>query len=64
VAFAGGATVGILAAIILEILFPVIFLALVFNLADIVLESTEELFKALAGKDIASAITFEFRLKR
>ena len=57
VAFAGGATVGVLAAIILEILFPVIFLALVFNLADIVLESTEELFKALAGKDIASAIT-------
>jgi RsiW-degrading membrane proteinase PrsW (M82 family) len=57
VAFAGGATVGVLAAIILEILFPVIFLALVFNLADIVVESTEELFKALAGKDIASVIT-------
>jgi RsiW-degrading membrane proteinase PrsW (M82 family) len=56
-AFAGGATVGVFVAIVLEILLPAVFLALVFNLADVVRESTEVLLRALAGKDIASAIT-------
>ncbi len=56
-AFAGGATVGVLVAIVLEILFPTIILALVFDLADIVVSRVEQLFEALAGKDIATAIT-------
>jgi RsiW-degrading membrane proteinase PrsW (M82 family) len=57
VAFAGGATVSVILAIILEILFPTIILALVFNLADIVINGVEVLLEALAGKSLASAIT-------
>ncbi len=57
VAFAGGATLGILVALVLEILFPAIILVLVFNLAEIATKSVEELFKALVGKEVAAAIT-------
>ncbi|HXW01134.1 MAG TPA: PrsW family glutamic-type intramembrane protease, partial [Anaerolineae bacterium] len=57
VAFAGGATMGVLVAIILEILLPAIFLALVFNLAGVARENIKDLLNALAGKDIASALT-------
>ncbi|MEW5957051.1 MAG: PrsW family glutamic-type intramembrane protease [Chloroflexota bacterium] len=57
VALAGGATVGVLVAIVLEILFPAIILALVFNLAGVVLARVETLFEALAGADIATAVT-------
>jgi RsiW-degrading membrane proteinase PrsW (M82 family) len=56
-AFAGGATAGALIAIILETLFPVIFLVLVFDLANIALDNVEKLFEALAGKDVATALT-------
>jgi RsiW-degrading membrane proteinase PrsW (M82 family) len=57
VAFAGGATIGVITAILLEILLPLIVLALVLNLADIVMDKTQTLFEALAGKDVATAMT-------
>jgi RsiW-degrading membrane proteinase PrsW (M82 family) len=57
VALAGGATLGVLVALILEILFPTIILALVFDLADPVLDRANELLSALADRDIASAFT-------
>ncbi|MBE7552136.1 MAG: PrsW family intramembrane metalloprotease [Anaerolineales bacterium] len=56
-AFAGGATLGVLAALVLEIVFPAIVLILVFNLAEVATKSVEELFKALAGENIAAALT-------
>jgi RsiW-degrading membrane proteinase PrsW (M82 family) len=56
-AFAGGATLGVLGALALEIVFPAIVLVLVFNLAEIATRSVEELFKALAGENIAAAVT-------
>jgi hypothetical protein len=56
-AFAGGATISVFIALVLEILFPVIILALVFDLADLVLGNMEALVEALAGEDIASALT-------
>jgi len=57
VAMAGGATVAVVVAIGLEILFPAVILALVFNLVGIVSDSVETLFEALAGADIAAAVT-------
>ena len=57
VALAGGATVSVFIAVVLEILLPAIILALVFNLANLVLASGEALFEALAGEDIAAAMT-------
>jgi RsiW-degrading membrane proteinase PrsW (M82 family) len=57
VALAGGATLGVFVAIILEILFPAIILALVFNLAEAATLRVEELLEALAGENIAAAIT-------
>lgn len=57
VAFAGGATLGVLTALVLEITLPAIVLVLVFNLADIATNGVEELFKALAGENIAAAVT-------
>jgi len=57
VAFFGGAMFSVLLAIILEILFPAIILSLVYDLADIVLNSADRLLDALAGQEIASAIT-------
>ncbi len=59
VAFAGGATVSVLIALALQLLLPAIILALVFNLAGVALDRVEQFFGALAGKDIASAITSE-----
>jgi len=56
VAFAGGATVSVFIALLLEILFPTIILALVLDLADVALESMERLLAALASENIASAI--------
>lgn len=56
VAFAGGATVSVFIALLLEILFPTIILALVLDLADVALESMERLLAALANEDVASAI--------
>jgi RsiW-degrading membrane proteinase PrsW (M82 family) len=57
VAFAGGATASVFVAVALEILFPVVVLALVFGLAGLVRNSLEAVFEALAGQDIAAAIT-------
>jgi RsiW-degrading membrane proteinase PrsW (M82 family) len=57
VAFAGGATVSVFIAIILGILFPTVILALVFNLANNVIDSLELFFEALVKENIASAIT-------
>ncbi len=44
-------------AIILEILFPGLVLVLVFNLADVVIPRLEVLLEALAGEDVATAMT-------
>ncbi len=55
--FAGGATVGVIIAIILEILFPIFIFALVWGFADTALDDLERLVEALAGRDIATAIT-------
>lgn len=57
VAFSGGATVSAGLAIVLEILLPGVVLALVWGLADLVLPALERLIKALAGGDVAKAIT-------
>jgi RsiW-degrading membrane proteinase PrsW (M82 family) len=57
VALAGGATIGVFAAIVLELVFPAVVLVLVFDLAEQATRSIEALFKALAGEDIAAAIT-------
>jgi RsiW-degrading membrane proteinase PrsW (M82 family) len=57
VAFAGGATASVLIVIVLEILLIAIILALVFNLANTAMKSLEALIDALAGEDIAWAIT-------
>lgn len=56
-ALAGGATIGVVVALVLEILFPAIILALVFGLSDIVIDQVEALFSALAGENIAAALT-------
>jgi RsiW-degrading membrane proteinase PrsW (M82 family) len=57
VALAGGATIGVFATIVLELVFPAVVLVLVFDLAEQATRSIEALFKALAGEDIAAAIT-------
>ena len=57
VAFAGGATISVGIAIILETVFPIIILALVFDLANIVTQNLSQLLEALAGRDVTSAIT-------
>jgi RsiW-degrading membrane proteinase PrsW (M82 family) len=56
-AFAGGATVGVFLAIVLEILLPFTIFALVFELAQHVLAQLEALFRALASRDVAYALT-------
>jgi len=55
VAFAGGATVGVLIAIVLEILLPVIVFTLVRGLSDVVVRYGGRLLDALAGRNVASA---------
>jgi len=57
VAFIGGATVSVFIALVLEILLPVIVLALVAGLTETVLPHLEVLISALDGKQIAEAIT-------
>jgi RsiW-degrading membrane proteinase PrsW (M82 family) len=56
-AFIGGGTIGVFVALILEIILPVLVLVLVFNLGDMVTNSVSALFDALAGSDIAQALT-------
>jgi RsiW-degrading membrane proteinase PrsW (M82 family) len=57
VALAGGATVSVFLALILEILFPAIVLVLVLDLAGTALSSVEAALSSLTGQDIAAAIT-------
>ena len=57
VAFAGGATVSIFIAIVLEIILPLIVLALVFNLSNTAIKSLQNLLSDLAGQQVARAIT-------
>lgn len=56
-AFVGGATVSVGIAIALEVLLPVIILSLVFNLADTVTGTLRVLFRELANRDVADALT-------
>lgn len=58
--FAGGATVGVFIAIVLEILLPVIALSLVFNLADTLSGNLRDLFRALSSDEVADALTNPF----
>jgi RsiW-degrading membrane proteinase PrsW (M82 family) len=55
-AFIGGGTIGVFVALVLEILLPVIVLALVFNFADVALDRINDLFNSLAGSRIAEAL--------
>jgi len=57
VAFVGGGTVGVFIAVALEIILPLIVLALVFDFAQPTLARLESLFGSLAGKNVAEAIT-------
>lgn len=57
VSFAGGATIGIFIAIVLEILLPIVILSLVVDLADTVLDSVNSLFRALSNAEVADALT-------
>jgi RsiW-degrading membrane proteinase PrsW (M82 family) len=56
-AFAGGATVSVFIAIVLEIVLPVTVFALVFNLAENVSAQMEGIFRALSNRDVAEALT-------
>jgi RsiW-degrading membrane proteinase PrsW (M82 family) len=56
-AFAGGATISVAIAVILEILLPAIFLTIFFGVAGEVMNAVKSIFAALAGKNIAAAIT-------
>lgn len=56
VALAGGATVGVGLALVLEILLPGLVLVLVAGLADLVFDSLDPLLEALAGQEVARAL--------
>ncbi len=56
-AFAGGATLGVAVALLLEFGLPGLLFALVDNLAGPALAALERLLQALAGRDIARALT-------
>jgi len=56
-AFIGGGTVGVFAAIALEILLPLFVLVLAFAVPGMVMDRLESLLDALAGEDVASAVT-------
>lgn len=57
IAFAAGATLSVGMAIMLEVLLPGVVLALVWGLADLALPALEGLIDALAGGDVAAALT-------
>jgi len=57
VAFAGGATVSVFIAIVLEIILPVTLLALLGSLGNAVARSTQNWLTELAGRQIARAMT-------
>lgn len=56
-AFAAGATGSVLIAVGLELLFPLLLLVLVLDLSSLVVPQMERLLQALAGRDVAAAIT-------
>lgn len=56
-ALAGGATLGVFAAVLLEILLPGIVLALVLDFAQSAAQQVDDLMAALAGRRIAEALT-------
>lgn len=56
-AFAGGATLGVVLALVLEILLPFLVMTLVLDLADTALRAVEGLLEALAGREVAAAVT-------
>ena len=56
-AFAAGATGSVVIAVGLELLFPLLLLSLVVDLSGLVVPQLERLLDALAGQDVASAIT-------
>jgi len=55
--FAGGATVSVFIAIVLEILLPMIVLSLVADLTDTVSNSMRSIFRDLSNMDVAAALT-------
>jgi RsiW-degrading membrane proteinase PrsW (M82 family) len=55
--FAGGATVSVFIAIVLEIVLPVIVLSLVNDMADAVTDRLRLLFHDLSNRDIAAVLT-------
>jgi len=55
-AFAGGATVSVFVAVVLEILFPLLVLSLIADLANTVMNGLETLFGALTSSDVAAAL--------
>jgi len=57
VAFAAGATVSVGLILVLEVLLPGVVLALVWGLADLALPAVERLIDALAGGNVATALT-------
>ena len=57
VAFAGGATVSVLIALVLEILLPLVVLSLVLNVSNVAMRSVQNLLSDLAGQQIARAVT-------
>ena len=56
-AFAGGAILGVVLALALEILLPFLVMTLVLDLADTAVGAVEGLLEALAGRQVASAVT-------
>lgn len=57
VSLAGGATLGVIVALTLETILPLVVLSLVFKLTEVMTASFENLLVALAGENIALALT-------
>jgi RsiW-degrading membrane proteinase PrsW (M82 family) len=57
VAFVAGATVSVIVVSLLQLLFPGILLLLVLGLAEPVVQAVEDLFQALAGREVAGVLT-------
>src|SRR5688572_13709669 len=56
IAFIGGATIGVLIAIVLETLLPTLVLVLIADLGNTVINSGRDLLDALAGSNITEAV--------
>lgn len=57
VSFVAGATVSVIVVSLLELLFPGILMLLVLGLAEPVVQAVEELFQALADREVAGVLT-------